>query len=117
MHDAAAYYWQTPQTSEVKQNDTNQQTTTGSFGNPESKIIFRSFRILLHFYMYFKAKQFQTMNDSSVPNTSLIWLLGLTHMQDSVIGINSVYDEGNIDKAPDYQELGMLSLGVVERDT
>lgn len=73
----------------------------------------------MHFYMYFKPEHFQTVNDSSVANTSLIWLLGLTHMQDPVIEINSVYDEGNTDKAPDYQELSKLFWGGggVEMDT
>lgn len=81
MHEAAAYYWQTPQTSQIKQSNINKRTTTiGSFENPERRIRFRSFRILKHFYMYSKAQQFKLVNDSRVPDTALTWLPGLTQM-------------------------------------
>lgn len=58
--------------------------------------------------------QFQIVSDSSVPNTALIWLLGLTHMQDHVIGINSVYDGGSSAESLDCWELHMRPLCVEE---
>lgn len=47
--------------------------------------------------MYFKAEQFKTVNDFSVPSISLIWVLRLIQMQDHVIVINSAYYGGNIE--------------------
>lgn len=65
--------------------------------------------------MYFTAAVSDSIaSDSGDPSPVLIGFLRLTHMQDHVIGINSVYDGGNIAESLVYWELGTHPLCVEE---
>lgn len=84
MYDAAAYYWQTPQTSQIKQNHIDKQQQD-PWKAQKGTYFFRSFRILKHFSVYFKAEQFKILNDSRALGTALIWLPGLTQVEESIL--------------------------------